>query len=45
MSNIKVKIINSSNNELPAYETLSSAGMDVRASLKEPVEINRCNAY
>jgi dUTP pyrophosphatase len=39
MSNIKVKIINSSNNELPAYETLSSAGMDVRASLKEPVEI------
>jgi dUTP pyrophosphatase len=39
MSNIKVKIINSSNNELPAYETLSSAGMDVRAYLKEPVEI------
>jgi dUTP pyrophosphatase len=39
MSNIKVKIINSSNNQLPAYETLSSAGMDVRAFLNEPVVI------
>lgn len=29
---MKVKIINKSNNELPAYSTKSAAGMDVRAS-------------
>lgn len=39
MNNIKVKIINRSGHELPAYETPSSAGMDVRASLKEPVTL------
>ncbi len=39
MNNIKVKIINRSSHELPAYETPSSAGMDVRASLKEPVTL------
>lgn len=32
-----VKIINRSGNPLPAYSTLLSAGMDVRASLQEPV--------
>lgn len=37
MERIKVKIINDGGQELPAYETFSSAGMDVRASLKEPV--------
>ncbi|MCC8119964.1 MAG: dUTP diphosphatase [Bacteroidales bacterium] len=36
---MKVKVINSSGNELPAYETFSSAGMDVRADIKEPVTI------
>lgn len=30
-----VKIINKSNNNLPAYETSSSAGMDLRAYLPE----------
>lgn len=39
MQHIKVKIINRSGHELPAYETFSSAGMDVRASLKEPVTL------
>ncbi len=39
MDNIKVKIINRSGNELPAYETPHSAGMDVRACLDEPVTI------
>ena len=39
MEHIKVKIINRSGHELPAYETPSSAGMDVRASLKEPVTL------
>lgn len=39
MERIKVKIINRSGHELPAYETPSSAGMDVRANLKEPVTL------
>lgn len=39
MERIKVKIINESGFPLPAYETFSSAGMDVRAAVKEPVVI------
>lgn len=37
MERIKVKIINRSGHELPAYETHSAAGMDVRACLEQPV--------
>lgn len=37
MDHIKVKIINRSHHQLPAYETHGAAGMDVRAFLKEPV--------
>ena len=32
-----IKIINQSSNELPKYETSSSAGMDLRASLDKPI--------
>ena len=32
-----VKIINKSKNELPKYETLFSAGMDLRASIEESI--------
>lgn len=32
---MNIKIINKSNHELPNYETLASAGMDLRASLSE----------
>ncbi len=39
MDRIKVKIINESGNALPAYETPSSAGMDVRAFTKEPIVV------
>ncbi len=39
MDEIKVKIINRSGHPLPAYETHSAAGMDVRACLKEPVTL------
>lgn len=39
MERIKVKIINRSGYQLPAYETFSSAGMDVRAALSEPVTL------
>jgi len=34
---MKVKIVNKSENPLPAYSTAFSAGMDIRANLKEPV--------
>jgi len=34
---MEVKIVNKSNNELPAYSTQMSAGMDVRAFLSKPV--------
>lgn len=39
MEHIKVKIINESGFELPAYGTFSSAGMDVRAAVKQPVTL------
>lgn len=39
MERIKVKIINDSGHELPAYETFSAAGMDVRAKLDQPVTL------
>ncbi len=34
---MEIKIVNKSNNELPAYSTELSAGMDLRASLNDPV--------
>lgn len=34
---MQVKIVNKSKNKLPAYSTLHSAGMDLRANLDEPV--------
>lgn len=34
-----VQIINKSNNDLPAYETLSAAGMDLRAFISEPITL------
>jgi dUTP pyrophosphatase len=33
---MQIKIINTSNHDLPNYETIASAGMDLRASLSEP---------
>ena len=32
-----IHIVNTSNNELPKYETLLSAGMDLRAYLENPI--------
>ena len=34
---MKIKIVNNSKHALPAYETAFSAGMDLRASLDEPI--------
>ena len=39
MEKLKVKIVNRSTNELPAYSTDQSAGMDLRAWLDEPVTL------
>ncbi len=42
---MKVKIVNTSVNPLPAYETANSAGMDLRANLATPVvlkPLERC---
>ena len=36
---MKVKIVNRSGFDLPAYETPGSAGMDVRAALEQPVTL------
>jgi dUTP pyrophosphatase len=37
MENLKIRVINTSGNPLPEYATASSAGMDIRAMLGEPV--------
>ncbi len=34
---LKINIINRSKHELPSYETIASAGMDLRANLDKPV--------
>ena len=34
-----IKIINKSQHDLPNYETIASAGMDLRANLTEPIEL------
>jgi dUTP pyrophosphatase len=39
MSKVKVRIINQSSNPLPEYITEGAAGMDLRASLEEPVTL------
>ena len=40
MSAITIRIVNRSENILPEYATPGSSGMDIRASLDEPVMIN-----
>ena len=36
---MEIKVINKSKHELPAYETIASAGMDLRANINEPVAL------
>ena len=36
---MEVKIINKSHHQLPAYETIQSAGMDLRANLEAPITL------
>lgn len=34
-----VKVVNKSNNKLPQYETINSAGMDIKAYLEKPLVV------
>jgi len=34
---MKIKIVNNSNHPLPSYETMASAGMDLRANIDNPI--------
>jgi len=36
---MKIKIVNQSKHQVPAYETIASAGMDLRANLNESLNI------
>lgn len=36
---MQIKIINKSQHELPSYETIASAGMDIRANIVEPITL------
>ncbi len=36
---MNIKIINKSNHDLPDYETIASAGMDLRANISEPITL------
>lgn len=36
---MQIKIINKSAHELPSYETIASAGMDLRANISEPITL------
>lgn len=36
---IEVKIVNTSSNQLPQYESVGASGLDVKANLKEPIEL------
>ena len=40
MSEIVVKIINKSSNDLPAYASVGSAGVDLRAFISEPILVH-----
>lgn len=39
MSTLSVRIVNKSDNELPAYATAGAAGMDIRAFIPEPIHL------
>ena len=36
---MQIKIINKSSHDLPGYETIASAGMDLRANISESVTL------
>lgn len=39
MQHVSIKLVNQSDNDIPQYTTSGSAGMDLRANLKEPIHL------
>ena len=39
MQQVSIKVVNQSDNDIPQYATSGSAGMDLKANLKEPVNL------
>jgi len=39
MNKMKIEIINKSKHQLPAYETVQSAGVDLRANIESPITL------
>ena len=39
MNKVTIKVVNTGNQELPKYQTLQSAGMDLRADIAEAIEL------
>jgi len=45
MQTVTINIVNNSTNPLPAYSTTGSAGMDIRADLKESITLRSLERY
>ena len=45
MQTVTINIVNNSTNPLPAYSTTGSAGMDIRADLKESISLGSLERY
>ncbi|MFN5705859.1 MAG: dUTP diphosphatase, partial [bacterium] len=37
---MNIPVINQSKHALPRYETIASAGLDLRANIEEPIQLN-----
>ena len=37
---LKIKVVNTGHQQLPAYATVQSAGMDLRANIEEPITLH-----
>ena len=42
---MKIKIVNNSKHPLPSYETMASAGMDLRANIDEPLTLKPLDRF
>lgn len=42
---VNVKIVNKSRHQLPNYETVGSAGMDLKANISEPISLKPMERY
>jgi len=42
---MKIKIVNNSKHPLPSYETMASAGMDLRANIDDPITLKPLDRF